>query len=59
MLNDLRYMPASTLRITVDEFDLRAALGPVLADYPDICVEGRGLKEITYERFDFGVGADA
>jgi DNA-binding transcriptional LysR family regulator len=61
-LTELRERPAGTVRITADEYAVRAVLWPALErflrDYPDIKMEvvtDYGLTDIVAERFDAGV----
>ncbi|MFT3815927.1 MAG: LysR family transcriptional regulator [Acidovorax sp.] len=61
-MSALRSRPAGTVRISADEFAVRAVLWPALpaflASYPDIKVEittDYGLTDIVGERYDAGV----
>jgi DNA-binding transcriptional LysR family regulator len=61
-LSELRDKPAGKIRITADEYAVKAVLWPalrkLLPDYPDIEVEvitDYGLTDIVAERYDAGV----
>jgi DNA-binding transcriptional LysR family regulator len=61
-LTESRDKPAGTIRITADEYAVRAVLYPVLKTllpaYPDITVElvaDNGMLDIVAERYDAGV----